>query len=113
MGSSSPAVVILNGLAYANGAGYNTTKQCLDGTRVETLTEIEEWVHSTDPNVQRVFWINGAAGTGKSAIAHTIARRFLENNELGSCLSFDRTYLAERRHEKVFSTFARDLASLD
>jgi len=103
----------LNGLAYACGAGYNTMKQCLAGTRVEILAEIEQWARSTDPNVTRVFWLNGAAGTGKTAIAHTIALHFHRNKELGSCLSFDRAYLAERRHEKFFSTLARDLASHD
>ena len=99
-------------MAYADGgAGYNTTKQCLHGTRIEILDEIEQWARSTEPNVPPVFWLNGAAGTGKSAIAHTMALRFNQHNELGSFLSFDRTYLAERRHEKVFSTMARDLAS--
>jgi len=114
LGFSSRLVVVeleLNGLAYAHGAGYNTTKQCLPGTRVEVLSEIENWARTTDLNVPRVLWINGAAGTGKSAIAHTIAIKFDRNNELGSFVCFDRTYLAERRHEKIFSTFARDLAS--
>ena len=98
-------------MAYAHGAGYITTKQCLPGTRVEILTEIEEWARSPDPNTPPVFWLNGAAGTGKSAIAHTLAVRFNQNNELGSFLCFDRSYLADRRHEKVFSTMAHDLAS--
>jgi len=97
-------------LAYAHGASYNTTKQCLAGTRVEILAEIEEWARSPDPNTPPVFWLNGAAGTGKSAIAHTLAVRFNQYNELGSFLCFDRNYLAERRHEKVFSTMAHDLA---
>jgi hypothetical protein len=101
----------LNGLAYAHGAGYNTTKQCLAGTRVELLAEIEQWARSPDPDTQPVFWLNGAAGTGKSAIAHTLAFRFNDRNELGSFLCFDRNYLAEHRHEKVFSTMAHDLAS--
>jgi hypothetical protein len=99
-------------LAYAHGgAGFNTTKQCLPGTRIEILDEIEQWAHSTELNVPRVFWLYGAAGSGKSAIAHTIALWFHQRNELGSFLCFDRTYLAECRHEKVFSTMAHDLAS--
>jgi hypothetical protein len=98
-------------LAYAHGAGYHTTKQCLAGTRVEILAEIEQWARSPDPDTQPVFWLNGAAGTGKSAIAHTLAVWFNQHNELGSFLCFDRNYLAERRHEKVFSTLAHDLAS--
>jgi len=97
-------------LAYAHGAGYNSAKQCLHGTRVEILDEIEQWARSMEPNVPRVFWLNGSSGSGKSTIAHTIAHRFHQRNELGSFLCFDRAYLAECRHEKVFSTMARDLA---
>jgi len=97
-------------LAYAHGAGYNTAKQCLHGTRIEILDEIEQWAHSMELNVPRVFWLNGASGSGKSTIAHTIAHRFHQRNELGSFLCFERAYLAECRHEKVFSTMARDLA---
>ena len=85
-------------------------KQCLHSTRIEILDEIEQWARNMEPNVPRVFWLNGAAGSGKSAIAHTIALRFHQCNELGSFLCFDCTYLAECRHEKVFSTMARDLA---
>ena len=97
-------------MPYAHGAGYNNAKQCLHGTRVEILDEIEQWARSTEPNVPRVFWLNGASGSGKSTIAHTIAHGFHQRNELGSFLCFDRAYRAECRHEKVFSTMARDLA---
>ena len=97
-------------MPYAHGAGYNNAKQCLHGTRVEILDEIEQWARSTQPNVPRVSWLNGASGSGKSTIAHTIAHRFHQRNELGSFLCFDRAYLAECRHDKVFSTMARDLA---
>ena len=98
-------------MAYADEASFNTTKECLAGTRVEILTEIEQWARNPNPNTQPVFWLNGAAGTGKSAIAHTLAVRFDAYGELGSFLCFDRTYLAEHRHKKVFSTMAKDLAS--
>jgi hypothetical protein len=57
-----------------------------------------------------VLWLSGPAGTGKSAIAHTIAKRFNDKGVLGSCFCFDKT---EIRHKKVFSTIARDLADHD
>jgi len=37
----------LDGMAYAEGAGLDTTKQCLDGTRVEILKEIVDWTTPT------------------------------------------------------------------
>ncbi|KAG6327063.1 hypothetical protein ID866_12026, partial [Astraeus odoratus] len=63
----------LNSMSYAEGAGLNTSKQCLEGTRTEILGEIVDWIHSRDPNVPRVLWLSGQAGKGKSAIAHTVA----------------------------------------
>ncbi|KAL4064787.1 WD40-repeat-containing domain protein [Scleroderma yunnanense] len=103
----------LDGLAYASGAGLNTTKKCLDGTRTEILAEIVDWINSPETNTPRVFWLFGQAGIGKSAIAHTIAMRFKDLGRLGSCFCFSRDRQAERRHEKIFTTVARDLAGRD
>lgn len=106
-------VVHLEGIAYAAGAGLNTTKKCLNGTRVEILTEIVDWIEAPEPGASRVFWLFGQAGVGKSAIAHTIALRYKELGRLGSCFCFVRDRQAERRHEKLFTTIARDLADRD
>lgn len=103
----------LDGLAYASGAGLNTTKKCLEGTRSEILAEIVDWINDPRPNAPRVFWLFGQAGTGKSAIAHTIAAQFKDRGRLGSCFCFARDRQADHRHEKVFTTIARDLAGRD
>jgi hypothetical protein len=100
-------------MSYADGAGLDTRKECLQGTRTEILSEITEWVNSTGENVPRVLWLSGPAGKGKSAIAHTIAKWFKDVGGLGSCYTFDRQREADRRHEKIFSTIARDLADRD
>jgi len=100
----------LGDIAYAKGAGLNTTKQCLPGTRTEILSQITDWINGSGDAVERVLWLSGPAGTGKSAIAHTIAKWFSDMGVLGSCFCFDK---AEKRHEKVFSTIARDLADRD
>lgn len=102
--------VELNSMTYAAGAGPNTAKKCLEGTRMEVLDEIVEWIYCSDPGTPRVFWLSGQAGTGKSAIAHTIALWTEELGGLGSCFCFARDRQAEHRHEKLFLTIARDLA---
>ncbi|GJJ08978.1 hypothetical protein Clacol_003199 [Clathrus columnatus] len=99
-------------LPYARGAGLHTGKQCLAGTRIEILEEIINWVNDIDDNCPRLFWLAGPAGTGKSAIAHSIALWFQSIGRLGSFFCFDRNSSTERR-EKVFPTIARDLADLD
>lgn len=104
----------LNSIEYAKGAtGYNTSKQCLPTTRVQILDDISNWVNDQKEGASNVMWISGGAGTGKSTIAHTIARRFSELGSLGSCFSFDKNAAGDRRHEKIFSTIARDLADVD
>jgi hypothetical protein len=100
----------LEDIAYAKGAGLNTMKQCLPGTRTEILSQITDWINGGEDAAKRVLWLSGPAGTGKSAIAHTTAKWFSAMGVLGSCFCFDKT---EKRHEKVFSTIARDLADRD
>jgi NACHT domain len=41
-------------------------------------------------NEQCIFWLNGLAGTGKSTIARTIARRYFELQRLGASFFFSR-----------------------
>ncbi|KAL4062780.1 WD40-repeat-containing domain protein [Scleroderma yunnanense] len=103
----------LDGMAYASGAGLNTTKKCLDGTRMEILKEIVDWIYDPEVNAPRIFWLHGQAGRGKSAIAHTIALWLKNVGGLGSCFCFARDRQSERREEKMLSTIARDLANRD
>jgi hypothetical protein len=100
-------------MPYATGAGLNTMKQCLPGTRMSILAQISEWINDNGDAAQRVLWLSGPAGTGKSAIAHTIANWFNDLGRLGSCFCFDRDLKVDKRHEKIFSTIARDLADHD
>ncbi|KAI6153060.1 hypothetical protein BKA82DRAFT_4349477 [Pisolithus tinctorius] len=85
----------------------------LDGTRTEILSEIVDWINSPEVDSPRVFWLFGQAGTGKSSIAHTVAMRFKDLGRLGSCFCFARDRQTERRHEKMFTTIARDMAGRD
>jgi hypothetical protein len=104
----------LSGMVYAGGVGLNTGKQCLPGTRTDTLSRITNWISSSEDSVPRVMWLSGLAGKGKSAIAHTIVNWFSEKTGgLGSCFCFDRLREADRLHEKIFSTIACDLADGD
>jgi len=100
-------------MPYAAGAGLDTTKQCLPGTRTDILFQITEWIYDSGDDAQCVLWLSGPAGTGKSTIAHTIANWSNDLGWLGSCFCFDRDREAAKRHEKMFSTIARDLADRD
>ena len=95
-------------MPYAAGAGLNAQKLCLEGTRGGILGDITDWINNRDDT--RVYWLHGTAGSGKSAIAHTIGDHFKRIGRLGSFFSFDRSEAAEQRHKKIFATIAQDLA---
>jgi len=94
-------------------ATFVAKKVCLEGTRVDILADIVDWINNSEPDTPRVLWLYGQAGKGKSAIAHTIASWFKSLGALGSCFCFARDQQVERRHEKIFTTITRDLADRD
>ncbi|OAX33785.1 WD40 repeat-like protein [Rhizopogon vinicolor AM-OR11-026] len=100
-------------MVYADGAGRGTSKCCLPGTRENILSDIKDWIDNTGERVPQVLWLSGTTGKGKSTIALTIANWFDERGGSGAYFCFDRTRNAERRHEKLFTTIARDLADRD
>ncbi|KAG6810017.1 hypothetical protein H0H92_013703 [Tricholoma furcatifolium] len=64
---------LLSKLYVAKDGGAVGSKVCLKGTRVALLQCINNW--ALDPLSARVMLLNGGAGKGKSAIAHTIAKK--------------------------------------
>ncbi|KAK0249913.1 hypothetical protein LTS09_014936 [Friedmanniomyces endolithicus] len=99
----------------AAGATYDSSAEgelprCLPGTRLELLEQIDDW--ATDPAGQRMFWLCGVAGTGKSTIARTVAESLHEDGLLGASFFFKRGR-GDRSHATLlFPTIARQLADL-
>ncbi|KAF2175486.1 hypothetical protein K469DRAFT_610575, partial [Zopfia rhizophila CBS 207.26] len=61
---------------------------CLPDTRIDLLNEICNWADGQDE--QCIFWLNGLAGTGKSTIARSVARKYHEQERLGASFFFSR-----------------------
>ena len=100
-------------MPHADGARFDPNKGCLPGTREKVIAEIWDWVNQDSDDTPRIYFLNDVAGSGKSAVAHEIARRFDKLKRLGSSYCFDRGRQAERSPSNVFSTIARGLADLD
>ncbi|KAE9404800.1 hypothetical protein BT96DRAFT_754872, partial [Gymnopus androsaceus JB14] len=92
------------------GAHLNPDKTCLKGTRVGITADILEWIHNTDNEVSKPFFLCGEAGTGKSTISHTIGQNAKDANCLGAFFCFDRTFAAERTPSKALQTIAYNLS---
>jgi hypothetical protein len=78
------------------------------GTRVAFLDFIINWVNN--PASERGLILFGQAGTGKSSIAHEIARLFDESHRLTSSFIFLRREQSVQKAYHLFTTLARDLA---
>ncbi|KAJ7728304.1 hypothetical protein B0H14DRAFT_3618605 [Mycena olivaceomarginata] len=91
--------------------GRNGSKACLPGTRVAILSRIRDWaLHPASP---RTLLLHGAAGKGKSAIVHTIARE-LQSDDLAvvPLFAFNRS-VPDRSSSQLIPSWAKHLAQLN
>jgi hypothetical protein len=95
-------------IPYGTGPRFMPEKGCLPGTRTAFLDFIVDWVN--DPNSETTLVLLGQAGTGKSSIAHEIARRFNEMHRLTSSFIFLRKEQSKHGAYHLFTTLARDLS---
>ena len=110
---TGPIVVIeldskIREIPYGFKSRFSPDKGCLMGTRVAFLDFIVKWVN--DPASERALVLFGQAGTGKSSIAHEIARLFDKMNRLTSSFIFLRREQSIREAYHLLTTLARDLA---
>ena len=75
---------------------------CLPGTRRVLLDHIYEWGDSCDDRV--VFWLHGPAGSGKTSIATTVAKKYAKENRLVGSFFFLRDQADCRSTDRVIAT---------
>ncbi|KLO12413.1 hypothetical protein SCHPADRAFT_853922, partial [Schizopora paradoxa] len=86
---------------------------CSIGTRECVLHPIRSWAISDDQSQERIFWIDGLAGIGKSTIAMTIAKWANENGILGGSFFFVRDAIQLSDPGLLFPSLAAQLARFD
>jgi hypothetical protein len=70
-----------------------------------------EWVHN--PDSERILWLSGPAGTGKSSIANSIAQRLHSLGRLGASFRFDRNTVTPDTPGQLFGNLCYQLAHFD
>ena len=95
---------------HTASAGYlcGNRQRCLKGTRRDVLLQIEEWL--MDNGDQRIFWLNGSAGTGKSTIAQTFAEMSFADGKLGASFFCSRGFEDRSNPRAILPTLAFQLA---
>ncbi|KAF3931102.1 hypothetical protein ABW20_dc0107343 [Dactylellina cionopaga] len=103
-------------LPIAEGAAFGSfldqhEPDCLEGTRVDLLETIYKW--SDDPQGKGIFWLVGMAGTGKSTISRTVARKLHTDKRLVASFFFKRGEADRSNSTRLFTTIASQLANFD
>jgi hypothetical protein len=80
----------------------------LRGTRGDILQQLKHWLE--DKQGQRIFWLNGLAGTGKSTIAQTFAEIAFAEGKLGASFFCSRDFEDRSNIQMIFPTLALQLA---
>ena len=103
-------LALLNSMHHAVGAGHRSEsrQECLKGTRKDILGQAERWL--MDERDQRVFWLSGPPGTGKSTISQTFAKVSFADGRLGSSFFCSRDFEDRRNLHSIFPTLAFELA---
>ncbi|KAF7975814.1 hypothetical protein HWV62_8507 [Athelia sp. TMB] len=109
-GDEAPMAKISRQLPYADGASWDPKLTCLPGTRLTMLGILIEWAKGAGS--EKICWLSGVAGSGKSAILHSIAQALKRDGYLASAFFFGRDTASRNTAKNLFTTLARDIASL-
>jgi len=97
----------------APGAFHNSDERydppkCHPHTRKAVLKKIMDWVNGAD-EVALILWLYGPAGTGKSAIAQTIAELLEEAGLLAAAFFFSRSASGRNNETSLVATLVYQL----
>ncbi|THU76096.1 hypothetical protein K435DRAFT_739512, partial [Dendrothele bispora CBS 962.96] len=116
---NSPDQVVSNGimdrLRYEGTSydtrvsSYGTARECMPGTRVKVLADLESWALSDGS--KKVYWIVGMAGTGKSTILHSLCHNLDDKNLLGGSFFCSRGLDDASNARLIVPSIAHSLAS--
>jgi hypothetical protein len=86
----------------------------MTGTCVKILEDITKWANDSSSDSPRIFCLTGQAGSGKTTIAYTLAKRFEKDADqrvvLGSNVLCSRQFEETQERTRIVPTIAYDLA---
>ncbi|KAL5521090.1 hypothetical protein ACEPAG_9012 [Sanghuangporus baumii] len=98
----------VSSLGPAGKEFYRTDKACLSDTRTNILERISRW--ATNASDRKLLWVHGSPGSGKSAIANSVAQNFDLQRLLAGCFFCRRDDADLREPSKMIPSLATHLA---
>ncbi|KII90631.1 hypothetical protein PLICRDRAFT_123547, partial [Plicaturopsis crispa FD-325 SS-3] len=101
---------ILDKLPRVEAASFQSgnRSECLPGTRKELLADIVSWATCHDN--QKIYWLTGVAGIGKTTIAQSAAQMFHDRGILGASFFCGHGHQGRNDVNCIFPTIAYSLA---
>ncbi|KAG8724238.1 hypothetical protein FRC09_020676 [Ceratobasidium sp. 395] len=90
-------------------AGYNSDRQCIEGTRLDLIDQLVDWTQKSNVS-SHLAWVHGPAGFGKSSIATSLCLRLNDRRILASSFFCKRDSPELRGPRQVLTTIACGLA---
>jgi len=101
----------------AMGATYNSLERqrldapkCHPNTRVAVMNKLISWIKGETHSAALIMWLYGAAGAGKSAIAHTLAETCEKDGLLLATFFFWKTAADRSNINRFITTVAYQIA---
>ncbi|QRV98240.1 WD repeat-containing protein [Ceratobasidium sp. AG-Ba] len=106
----------LKGLPNSEAAYYRSADSiklnrtgCTENTRVGVLRDIYNWARGQWP--QKIYWLNGMAGTGKTTIAYSLCKLLEEEKMLAASFFCSRQLPECRNVNRIVPTIAYQLSN--
>jgi hypothetical protein len=87
---------------------WGDRQECLKGASADALQQLDSWLE--DVRGQHIFWLNGPAGTGKSATAQMFTEIAFAEGKLGASFFCSRDFEDRSNLQLIFPTLAFQLA---
>ncbi|QRV92866.1 WD repeat-containing protein [Ceratobasidium sp. AG-Ba] len=107
----------LSRLPNSPDAAYDSAKAfklgrgpCTKSTRVDILREMYDW--TCDSTGERIYWLNGMAGTGKTTIAYSLCENLQRNNKLAASFFCSRQVPECRDVDRIVPSIVYQLSRL-
>jgi hypothetical protein len=99
-------------LTSASYNSHDARPGCLEHTRVALKKQLSDWANDGAPELT-TLWLNGMAGTGKSAISTTFAQNMEDEGLLGATFFIDRQVADRTDPYRIVQSLAYNLAERD
>ncbi|KAM6502764.1 hypothetical protein JOM56_002741 [Amanita muscaria] len=94
--------------AQFDSSAQDPERICHPGTRQDVLKRMKDWIDDSS-STERITWLHGPAGAGKSAIAQTIAK-LCDRQKVAATFFFFRSDASRNDGNLLFPTLAYQLA---